>query len=179
MFLEGILFLALYFHNYYSEFFQIKNSLSNFGFRFFLYGFRELTKRINRSYINSFEEIKLLEQIRAVYLGQAITVVLDNAKYQRCNAVIEKAKALHIELLFLPSYSPNLNLIERLWRFVKKECLYSKYYKSADEFETAIVKCLGEINTAKKHKMETLMTLKFQLFPDSPTSQGNSLGVAA
>ena len=139
----------------------------------------ELIKRINRSYINSFEVIKLLEQIKTIYLDQAITIVLDNAKYQRCNAVIEKAKALHIELLFLPSYSPNLNLIERLWRFVKKECLYSKYYKSANEFETAIIKCLGEINTAKKHKMKTLMTLKFQLFPDSPAGQDNSLGVAA
>jgi len=35
---------------------------------------------------------------------------------------------LHIELCFLPAYSPNLNLIERLWKFVKKQCLYSKYY---------------------------------------------------
>jgi transposase len=139
----------------------------------------ELIKRINRSYINSFEVIKLLEQIKSIYLDQAITIVLDNAKYQRCNAVMEKAKALHIELLFLPSYSPNLNLIERLWRFVKKECLYSKYYKSANEFETAIVNCLREVNTGKRHKVKTLMTLKFQLFPDSPSRQDNSLGVAA
>jgi len=139
----------------------------------------ELIKRINRSYINSFEVIKLLEQIKTIYRDQAITIVLDNAKYQRCNAVIEKAKALHIELLFLPSYSPNLNLIERLWRFVKKECLYSKYYERANEFETAIVKCLGEINTRKRHKMKTLMTLKFQVFPDSAASQDNSFGVAA
>ena len=123
--------------------------------------------------------MKLLEQIKAVYLDQAITIVLDNAKYQRCTAVIEKAAALHIELLFLPSYSPNLNLIERLWRFVKKECLYSKYYKSANEFETAIVQCLGEINTAKRHKMKTLMTLNFQLFPAPPASLDNALGVAA
>jgi len=42
--------------------------------------------------------------------------------------VMEEAAALGIELLFLPPYSPNLNLIERLWKFVKKECLYSKYY---------------------------------------------------
>jgi transposase len=139
----------------------------------------KLTKIVNRSYIASSDVVKLLEQIRTVYHKQAVTVVLDNAKYQRCNAVKEKASALNIELLFLPSYSPNLNLIERLWRFVKKECLYSKYYRTANEFETAIANCLGEINTVKKQKMKTLMTLKFQLFPKSLVNQNNSMNTAA
>jgi len=124
----------------------------------------ELIKIINRAYINSETVMELLERIRAVYFNSAVTVVLDNAKYQRCKAVIEKAAQLNIELLFLPTYSPNLNLIERLWRFVKKECLYSKYYKTANEFEEAIVSCLEKINTTKKHKLKSLMTLKFQLF---------------
>jgi len=106
----------------------------------------KLIKLVNRSYITSFEVIKLLEQIKAAYHNRAITVVLDNAKYQRCNAVKEKASSLNIELLFLPTYSPNLNLIERLWCFVKKECLYSKYYKTSNEFEAAIINCLAEIN---------------------------------
>ena len=85
----------------------------------------------------------------------------------------EKRKTHDIELLFLPTYSPNLNLIERLWRFVKKECLYSKYYETANEFETAITNCLGEINTVKKHKLKTLMTLKFQLFSKTSTKTGD------
>jgi transposase len=54
-----------------------------------------------------------------------ITLVLDNAKYQKCQPVREVAETLGIELLYLPSYSPNLNLIERLWKLVKKPCLYS------------------------------------------------------
>ena len=124
----------------------------------------ELIKIINRSYITSTTVIELLEMIRAIYYDKLITIVLDNAKYQRCKAVIEKAAELGIELLFLPTYSPNLNLIERLWRFVKKECLYSKYYKTADEFESAITNCLNDINIGKKHKLKSLMTLKFQLF---------------
>ena len=139
----------------------------------------KLIKIVNRSYITSSQVITLLERIRAVYRRQALTIVLDNAKYQRCKAVKEKASALHIELLFLPTYSPNLNLIERLWRFVKKECLYSKYYKTANEFESAIVDCLGEVNTVKKHKVKTLMTLKFQLFSNPSVSRDNSLNPAA
>jgi transposase len=57
-------------------------------------------------------------------------LVLDNACYQKCQSVFEKASALGIELLYLPGYSANLNLIERLWRFVKKEVLYSRYYET-------------------------------------------------
>jgi transposase len=52
----------------------------------------------------------------------------DNAGYQRCAYVMERAKELKIELLFLPSYSPNLNIIERLWKWTKKDCLNGKYY---------------------------------------------------
>jgi hypothetical protein len=50
----------------------------------------------------------------------AITLVLDNARYQKCKLVGALAESLQIELLYLPSYSPNLNLTERLWKFVKK-----------------------------------------------------------
>ena len=106
----------------------------------------------------------MLNEIKSAYVGIPITIVLDNAMYQRCKAVTEKAVELGIELMFLPTYSPNLNLIERLWRFVKKECLYSKYYKTSNEFETAIVNCLDDINLGKKEKIKSLMTLKFQLF---------------
>ena len=47
-------------------------------------------------------------------------------------------RQLQIELCFLPAYSPNLNLIERLWKFVKKQCLYSHYYADFTAFKTAI-----------------------------------------
>lgn len=134
-----------------------------------------LIKIVNRSYINSLTIIELLERIKTTYFDKPITIVLDNARYQRCKAVIEKASELQIELLFLPTYSPNLNLIERLWRFVKKECLYSKYYETANEFESSIVNCLDDINFGKKSKLEKLMTLKFQLFPVPNTEANASL----
>jgi hypothetical protein len=57
-----------------------------------------------------------------------VTIVLDNARYQKCKIVEESALSLSIELLYLPSYSPNLNLIERRWKLVKKKCLYGKYF---------------------------------------------------
>ncbi len=59
--------------------------------------------------------------------GIPITIILDNARYQRCALVQAMAQALGIEVLYLPTSSPNLNLMERFWKFVKTQCLYSKY----------------------------------------------------
>jgi transposase len=125
----------------------------------------ELVTVTNDSYINQEVLCDFLDKVAQAYAGQpAITLVLDNARYQKCQSVFEKAKALNIELLYLPAYSPNLNLIERLWRFVKKTVLYSKYYSNFDKFKTAIDETLSQVNTAYKEKMETLMTMKFQFF---------------
>jgi transposase len=77
---------------------------------------------------------------------------------------MEKAKSLNIELCFLPSYSPNLNLIERVWKFVKKYCLYSKYYEEFPAFKAAISKCLDETMTTHQSDLDSLLTLRFQLF---------------
>ena len=73
-----------------------------------------------------------------------------------------------IELLYLPGYSPNLNLIERLWRFVRKQLLDSTYYKDFEQFRTAIDECLDDLSTVHKGEMETLLTHKFQMFEDVP-----------
>ena len=80
----------------------------------------------NTLYINADSVCLLLRQIVAAGLPRPITLVMDNARYQHCKVVQALARSLKIELLFLPSYSPNLNLIERLWKFVKKECLACK-----------------------------------------------------
>ena len=89
---------------------------------------------------------------------------MDNARYQRCRLVMETAKHLDIELLFLPPYSPNLNLIEQLWKFVKKECLYTKYYENFGLFKQAIVECLSQTTACHKTALDSLLTLTFQTF---------------
>ena len=122
----------------------------------------ELITVTNDAYINADSVCKLLEKIAVLALEVPITLVLDNARYQRCEAVTKYANSLNIELLFLPSYSPNLNLIERLWKFVKKKCLYSKYYDTFPAFKAAISECLNKIGIDYKEDLAGLMTLKFQ-----------------
>ena len=93
-----------------------------------------------------------------------VTLVLDNAKYQRCALV----QGLGVELLYLPPYSPNLHLIERLWRFVKKECLRAVYHATYDDFTGAIDQCLATLGTTHKAAMGSLLTHNFQTFDDVP-----------
>jgi len=124
----------------------------------------ELITITNDTYITAESVCALLEKIARRYVKIPITIFLDNARYQRCAMVMEKAKSLNIELCFLPSYSPNLNLIERVWKFVKKKCLYSQYYAEFPAFKAAISKCLDETMTTHQSELDSLLTLRFQLF---------------
>jgi len=82
------------------------------------------------------------------------------------------ANSLGIELLYLTSYSPNLNLIERLWRFLRKESLDSTYYESFASFRAAIDQCLDDLPTKHRAAMETLLVHRFQTFEKVPLLAG-------
>lgn len=124
----------------------------------------ELVMVTNDTYITSATVCTLLQQLAALHLGVPITIFLDNARYQRCKLVQATAQQLQIELCFLPASSPNLNLIERLWKFVKKQCLYSTYYADFAPFKAAIENCLRKTHTEHKPALDSLLTLRFQTF---------------
>lgn len=129
---------------------------------------RQVVTFTNDSYINAYAVARLMCQIAVEFADLPITLVMDNARYQRCRFVMDLATALGIELLFLPPYSPNLNLIERLWKFVKKKCLYSEYYETFTDFRQAIVDCITETDGEYKQELASLLTLKFQTFENVP-----------
>lgn len=118
----------------------------------------------NLTYINAESVCQLLHKVVALAGSKPSTLVLDNARYQRCALVPSVAAALGIELLYLPPYSPNLNIIERLWKFVKKQCLYSKYYTDFSAFVGAIEECLAHTQTTHKQALDSLLPLNFQSF---------------
>lgn len=127
-----------------------------------------LTKEIvtveNEKYINSESVCIMLSKLANRKCGIPITVVLDNVPYQRCKIVENFAGVFGIELLFLPSYSPNLNLIERLWKFVKSKYLYCRYYDTFDKFVDAIKTCMHDDFDKNIEELESLLSLKFQSF---------------
>jgi len=127
----------------------------------------ELITVTNDAYINATSVCELLRKIAQANVGVPISLILDNARYQKCAVVREVAESLNIELVYLPSYSPNLNLIERFWKFIKKEALYSKYYADFGAFSKAISDCVSLAHTEHKQQLDSLLTLRFQTF-DQP-----------
>lgn len=123
----------------------------------------ELVSITTDATVNAETVCALLRKI-ALGLTGPIRLVMDNARYQHCALVMDLAKSLNITLMFLPSYSPNLNLIERLWKFVKKKALYARHYDTFDAFKGAIDGCLSKVTTEHKKALKTLMTHNFQTF---------------
>lgn len=127
---------------------------------------------INTTYVNANTVVELLKILsETCKKGIPIYVILDNARYQHCTFVKIWANALGLELVFLPPYSPNLNLIERLWKYVKKEIISNHYFESAAIFHKAIVQAMTDINHCPVHKKElnSLLTLNFQSFAQNLT----------
>ena len=125
---------------------------------------RELVSITTDATVSAATMCALLVKIAALGLPGPITLVLDNARYQHCALVMDLAKRLNIHLEFLPSYSPNLNLIERLWKFIKKQVLYGRHYGTFTEFCAAIDGCLAKVPTEHRENLESLMTHNFQTF---------------
>jgi transposase len=93
---------------------------------------------------------------------KAVEYIQDNAKYNHAYAKTEHVKKLNITPLFLPAYCPNLNLIERIWKLMKKEVVQNTYYPTFDDFFQAIV---GFCQNFDKHidTVEGLMRQNFQI----------------
>jgi len=125
---------------------------------------RQLIAVTNTTVVNTETMCELLQKISALGLTGPITLVLDNARYQHNAAVKALANQLGITLLFLPSYSPNLNLIERLWKFIKRRALYGRYHPTFADFQAAIQETLDDLSTTYAEPLKTLMTLNFQRF---------------
>src|SRR5271169_1860172 len=125
---------------------------------------RELIAVTNTTVVNTDTMCDLLRAVAARGLMGPVTLVLDNARYQR-NAVVKGLAAeLGIGLLFLPAYSPNLNLIERLWRFMKRKAAYGRYHPTFAAFRAAVQDVLDRVPTTHANKLASLMTLNFQEF---------------
>jgi transposase len=113
--------------------------------------------------INAQSTIRLLKKIEEKNPAASnINVVVDNARYYRCKLVKEYLVNSKITLVFLPPYSPNLNLIERLWKVMYREILYNIYFENFADFRKAI---MSFFRKRKKHREEiqNILNFKFQI----------------
>ncbi|MDE3046416.1 MAG: IS630 family transposase [Verrucomicrobiota bacterium] len=124
----------------------------------------EMITVVNDAYINAWSVVDLMRKIREKTPTGKIVLVLDNARYQACYVVRSAAHMMHIELLYLPPYSPNLNLIERVWKFIRKKCLNCVYHQNFEVFSKAINGCISSFGTEHKEELATLPKWNFQTF---------------
>ena len=113
--------------------------------------------------INAQSTLKLFEQIEAQNPeATRIHIICNHARYYRAQFVTEYLKTSKIQLVFLPPYAPNLNLIERFWKFFKKTVLYQRYYETFDQFTAA---CNQFFEHLDEHhaSLRTLLTDRFQI----------------
>lgn len=116
--------------------------------------------------VNAQSTIALFKRIEAIYpLAIVIHIICDNAKYYKSRLVQEYLIASRIQIIYLPPYSPNLNLIERLWKFYHKIILYNQYYETFDEFKEKTKKFFQYIRKYKKN-LDSLLTENFETIGD-------------
>jgi transposase len=125
---------------------------------------KELVSVRTRENVNFWTICELLFEIANRNPDCQVTLVMDNARYQRNKFVMQAAAEYGIEILFLPPYSPNLNLIERLWKLTKKKCLNNRYYENFEKFVQGIDDCLDSLGNTLKDDVASLLTLNFQFF---------------
>lgn len=114
--------------------------------------------------INAQSTIKLFKMIEKENpKAGKIVLFVDRARYYYNGEVVGYAQdSKQLELVYLPTYSPNLNLIERLWHFMKKEVLYNQYHETFEEFQTTIGDFFQEL--PKYHnELDELLTENFQV----------------
>lgn len=121
---------------------------------------------INTDYINANTIAEMLELLYQKYRNKPIYIILDNARYQHCQFIKDLAIELGINLVFLPPYSPNLNLIERLWKHIKKNAIYNQYFETPAIFHKAVRTACSNVNNDPywKKDLKSLLTLNFQTF---------------
>lgn len=120
---------------------------------------------LSQENINQDSVIQLLQQLRAQHPGDGqIYLVLDNASYNRARRVLAQADAGRITLKFLPPYSPNLNLIERLWKYMRKRFCKDKYRATFAAFCARLDAFFAALD---QHRVElvSLLTENFELVP--------------
>lgn len=114
--------------------------------------------------IDSESVIDFLKDIKVKYSGKKnIYFIVDNGSYYKSKAVKEKATQLGITMTYLPPYSPNLNPIERLWKYMNEKVRNNKFFSSAKEFRESILSFFGDDWSIFKVGLKTRINDKFQI----------------
>jgi len=122
-----------------------------------------LDLQLTRDNINGEQFVNLLRLLRERHPEtKKFILYLDNAKYYDKPVVKEwlrRHPEFHLEPV--PPYSPNVNLIERLWKFLKQKAL-SRWHKTFEAMQEAVSEVLDHLDQDRE-ELATLMVDKFHI----------------
>ena len=121
-----------------------------------------VTTTLTEEMCNSERIVEFLQKIKDKYPGREIVIILDNARYNYAIATRDFAEENNIKLLFLPPYAPNLNLIERLWKFTKKHLVNNTYHEDYTHFVNAANRFFDRLDDYHQ-ELSSIFTQKFQI----------------
>lgn len=128
--------------------------------------FIQTTENINKQTV-----LELLKQLRESHPESGrIYLILDNARSHRAREVADYCEQAGIIRFFLPTYSPNLNVIERFWKYLRAEVLQDHYYATFADFVAAIQYFLDHLEQHRA-KLATLLTDHFESLPSGWTPE--------
>jgi len=119
--------------------------------------------------VNAQSTQRLYEQLLAAHPQGPSHVICDNARYYKNQALDAWLADKRLVQVFLPPYSPNLNLIERLWKFLRQKIINTAFYRTKGQFKSAVLTFFDRLPEFG-HELASRMTLKFHVLD----SQSNS-----
>ena len=107
---------------------------------------------------------RLIEKIVQKHPFETIYLIHDNARYYYAKQLKEWLLSTYpsVKQIYLPAYSPNLNLIERLWKFLRKEVISYNFFPTFDEFKDKVLEFFKDIGKYK-NQLASLLTLNFHI----------------
>jgi hypothetical protein len=133
-----------------------------------------LDRRYTDQNLTAQSVIELFELIMSKHpQTKCFRIYLDNVRYQHAKVLLawiaqaRQDRGVTFDLKHLPAYSPNLNLIERLWKFLRKEAL-QKWHPTFEAMQQAVANVLDNLPSYRA-QLQTLMTERFHLTPEVST----------
>ncbi len=119
--------------------------------------------------VNAQSTQRLYEKLLAAHPTGPVYVVCDNARYYKNKDLSTWLTGTRLVQVFLPTYSPNLNLIERLWKFLRQKIIDTQFYRTKGAFKTAVLSFFNRLDEFGP-ALASLMNLRFHIMDSQITS---------
>ena len=119
--------------------------------------------------VNAQSTQRLYEKLLAAHPTGPVYVICDNARYYQNKDLAAWLTGTRLVQVFLPTYSPNLHLVERLWKLLRQKIIDPRFYRTKGAFRTAVLSFFTRLDEFGP-TLASLMSLRFHILDAQVTS---------